>query len=301
MIIGSATFSSVTGTAANLAKVVSDTAKTVATSAGNASNGNWVIEHVTDSHTLDFMPFGEIHLPHLPLIHIAGLTIDMSLTKHVVMMWVAAFLVFLVVKLAARGYKKSLIPGRFMNAIEMVVLFIRDDVVLPAIGEKGRRMLPYFLTLFFFILFSNFFELIPYAATPSSNINFTASLALIAFFVIQVNGIINNGFVGYFKGLIPKGVPAFALPILAIVEVMGLFTKPFALCVRLFANLVAGDIAIFSFIGLIFVFGTVLMAPLAIGFALFIELLEVLVAFIQAYIFTILTALFVGMAIHQEH
>lgn len=297
MIFGSAVISSV----AIAGKTVSDTAKAVAAHASSAANGGWVIEHVMDSHTLEFMPFGEIHLPHIPPIHVAGLTIDMSPTKHVVMMWLAGFLVLLVARLAARGYKKSLVPGRFANAIEMVVLFIRDDVVLPAIGEKGRRMLPYFLTLFFFILFSNFFELIPYASTPSGDINFTASLALIAFFVIQVNGIINNGFFGYFKGLVPKGVPLFALPILAIVEIMGLFTKPFALCVRLFANLVAGDIAIFSFIGLIFVFGTVLIAPLAIGFALFIEVLEVLVAFIQAYIFTILTALFVGMAIHQEH
>ncbi|MCL5268817.1 MAG: F0F1 ATP synthase subunit A [Bacteroidetes bacterium] len=301
MIFGSAILSSASMLAANVGKAVSDTAAAAVAHAGSASNGNWVIEHVSDSHTLDFLPFGEIHLPHFSPIHIAGLTIDMSLTKHVVMMWIAGLLVFLVLRAAAKGYKKSLIPRRFANAVEMVVLFIRDDVVLPATGEKGRKLLPYFLTLFFFILFSNLFELIPYASTPSGDINFTASLALIAFFVIQISGVIHHGFFGYFKGLIPKGVPIFALPILAVVEILGLFTKPFALCVRLFANLVAGDIAIFSFIGLIFVFGTVLIAPLAIGFALFIELLEVLVAFIQAYIFTILTALFVGMAIHQEH
>ncbi len=301
MILGSAILTSAGTLAAKVGKAVSDTAAAASAHAANASSGNWVIEHVTDSHTLDFLPFGEIHLPRFAPIHLGGLTIDMSLTKHVVMMWIAAILVYLVVKKAANSYRKSLIPGRFANAIEMIVLFIRDDVVLPATGDKGRRLLPYFLTLFFFILFSNIFELIPYASTPSGDINFTAALAVIAFFVIQVSGIVNHGVFGYFKGLIPKGVPAFALPIFIVVETLGLFTKPFALCVRLFANLIAGDIAIFSFIGLIFVFGTVLIAPVAIGFALFIELLEVLVAFIQAYIFTILTALFVGMAIHQEH
>ncbi len=292
-------FSSATLIAANTA--TADTANTAAASSSGASGGSWIIEHVSNSHTLNFLPFGEIHLPVFSPIHIAGLTLDMSITKHVVMLWAVAVLVFIVMRIVAKGYKKSLIPGKFASSVEMIIIFIRDDVVIPAMGEKGRKYLPYFLTLFFFILFSNFFELIPYASTPSGNISVTASLAMIAFLVVQVSGIMQNGFVGYFKGLVPPNIPAFAIPIIAIVEVMGLFTKPFALCVRLFANLVAGDIAIYSFIGLIFVFGTVLIAPLAIGFALFIELLEVLVAFIQAYIFTILTALFVGMAIHQEH
>lgn len=288
-------------TIAKTAAAVADTAKFAGTRESAAKSGSWIIEHVTDSHTLNFLPFGEVHLPVLPTIHVAGIPIDLSITKHVFMIWVVAVLVFIVMKTVSKSYKKSLIPGKFASAVEMVIIFIRDDVVVPAIGERGKRYLPYFLTLFFFILFSNFFELIPYASTPSGNISVTASLAAIAFFVIQISGIRQNGVVGYFKGLVPPNIPLFAIPIIAIVEIMGLFTKPFALCVRLFANLVAGDIAIFSFIGLIFVFGTVLIAPLAIGFALFIELLEVLVSFIQAYIFTILTALFVGMAIHQEH
>lgn len=287
--------------ASGAAKVISDSVKTAAANVNNAASGNWIIEHASDSHTLNFLPFGEIHLPVFPPIHIFGMSIDMSITKHVVMMWLVAVIVFTVMKIVARSYRKSTIPGRFASAVEMVIIFIRDDVVVPAIGEKGKRYLPYFLTLFFFILVSNFFELVPYASTPSGDISFTAALAVIAFFVVQISGIRNNGFFRYFKGLVPPNIPIFAIPIIAIVEVMGLFTKPFALCVRLFANLLAGDIAIYSFIGLIFVFGTILAAPLAIGFALFIEILEVLVAFIQAYIFTTLTALFVGMAIHQEH
>ena len=301
MIFGLVTDSTASSIVAGAAKTVVDTARAVASQASDAASGNWIIEHVTDSHTLSFLPFGEIHLPVFPPINIGGISLDMSLTKHVVMLWLVAILVFIVMKAVSRSYKQSLIPGRFASAVEMVIIFIRDDVVVPAIGEKGRRYLPFFLTLFFFILFSNFFELIPYASTPSGDISVTAALAIIAFILVQGSGIKQNGVVGYFRGLVPSGIPIFAIPIIALVEIMGLFTKPFALCVRLFANLLAGDIAIYSFIGLIFVFGTVLVAPLAIGFALFIEILEVLVAFIQAYIFVTLTALFVGMAIHQEH
>jgi F-type H+-transporting ATPase subunit a len=301
LILGFLADSSAGAIASAAVKSVSDTLKAAAANVNNAASGNWIIEHAADSHTLDFLPFGEIHLPVFPPIHIFGLSLDMSITKHVVMMWLVAIVVFIIMKIVARGYKKSNLPGKFASAVEMIVLFIRDDVVIPAVGEKGKKLLPYFLTLFFFILVSNLFELIPYASTPSGDISFTAALAVIAFLVVQVSGIMSNGFFKYFKGLVPPNIPIFAIPIIAIVEVMGLFTKPFALCVRLFANLLAGDIAIFSFIGLIFVFGTVLAAPLAIGFALFIEILEVLVAFIQAYIFTTLTALFVGMAIHQEH
>lgn len=301
MIFGLLADSTARAIGSTSAKAVIDTAKAAAANVNNAASGNWIIEHVSDSHTLNFLPIGEVHLPVFPPIHIFGLSLDMSITKHVVMLWLVAVIVFIVMKIVTKSYKKSIIPGRFASAIEMVIVFIRDDVVVPAIGENGKKYLPYFLTLFFFILVSNFFELVPYASTPSGDISVTAALALIAFFVVQISGIRNNGFVRYFRGLVPPHIPIFAVPIIALVEVMGLFTKPFALCVRLFANLLAGDIAIYSFIGLIFVFGTVLIAPLAIGFALFIEILEVLVAFIQAYIFVTLTALFVGMAIHQEH
>lgn len=282
-------------------KTVADSARTAAAHAGDASNGSWIIGHVADSHTLDLLPFGEIHLPHIGPIHIGSLSVDMSITKHVVMLWMAGLLLLIVMRIAARSYKKSLIPGRFAGVIEILVLFVRDDIVLPSMGEKGKKFLPYFLTLFFFILFANLFGLIPYASTPTGNINVTAALAIIAFFVIQISGMVQYGPVGYFKGLVPSGMPVFVLPIMAIVEILGLLTKPFALCVRLFANMIAGHIVIFSLIGLIFIFGTVLIAPISVGFALFIEVLELLIATIQAYIFTILTALFVGMAIYQEH
>ncbi len=292
----------IAGTMANgSVRAVSDTVHASASHGESGSSGNWIIEHVADSHTLDFSPFGKIVLPHFAPIHLAGLTINMSLTKHVVMLWIVGVILFVVMKIAASSYKRSLIPGKFASAVEMLIIFVRDEIVIAAIGEKGRKFLPYFLTLFFFILFSNLFGMVPYASTPTGNINVTASLAIIAFLVIQISGIMQYGLGGYFKGLVPPGIPAFVIPVMVIVEVLGLFTKPFALCVRLFANMIAGHIVIFSLIGLIFIFGTIFIAPISIGFALFIDLLELLVATIQAYIFTMLTALFVGMAVHQEH
>jgi F-type H+-transporting ATPase subunit a len=300
-MFGSTLIDSAGSRVASAANVVADTARALAGGSSGASGGNWIIEHVSDAHVIDLEPFGQIHLPQFSPIHFAGLTIDMSITKHIVMLWIAAILLFIVMRIVARSYRRSLVPGKFSGAIEMTILFVRDEVVLPAIGEKGRKLLPYFLTLFFLILFANLFGLLPYASTPTGNINVTASLAVIAFLVIQVSGMVQYGPIGYFKGLVPPHIPIFVVPIMIVVEALGLFTKPFALCVRLFANMIAGHIVIFSLIGLIFVFGSIFIAPVSIAFALFIELLEIMIAAIQAYIFTTLTALFVGMAIHQEH
>jgi len=292
--------------AANAGSTAPDTVMSAAASSSSASNGTWIIEHVADSHILEFKPFGEIHLPQFPPVHIGGMTIDFSLTKHIVMIWFAVLLLLIFVQAAMRSYrkdragKKPLVPHGLANALEVVVVFVRDDIVLGAIGEKGKRLLPYFLTLFFFVLFSNFVGLIPYTSTPTGNINVTAALAIIAFFVIQISGIVDHGFVGYFRGLMPPHIPLFVIPVMVIVEILGLFTKPFALCVRLFANMSAGHIVIFSLIGLIFIFHSIFIAPISIAFAVFISLLEILVGLIQAYIFTMLTALFVGLAIHQH-
>ena len=263
--------------------------------------GEWVLEHIADSRSIDLEPFGHITLPQFPSVHIFGLTVDLSITKHVVFLWIAAALLIVLLSLAARNYRKRLVPSGFSNFIEVFVVFIRDEVVLPTVGKEGMKMMNYFLTVFFFILTCNLLGLVPYASTATGNVSVTAGLAIIAFLVIQLAGIRKNGLVGYFKGLIPQGIPVFVLPIMIVVELLGLFTKPFALCIRLFANMMAGHIVIFSLIGLIFTFQTVLVAPVSIGFALFISLLEILIATIQAYIFTMLTAVFVGLAVHQEH
>jgi len=257
---------------------------------------DWIMHHILDSHELDFAPFGSIPLPHLSLF---GL--DISITKHVVFLWIVAILLLISFKIAANAYKKSRIPHGFTNFIEVLIVFVRDEIAKPTIGKGFEKFLPYLLTVFFFILFSNFLGLIPNGATVTSNISVTTTLAILSFIAVQVGGMMKNGVLGYFKGLIPLGVPAWLLPIMFIVEILGLFTKPFALAIRLFANMTAGHIVIFALIGLIFFMQTYFVAPVSVAFALFIYLLEILVALIQAYIFTMLSSLFIGMAVHQDH
>lgn len=267
----------------------------------SGSSGSWIIEHIVDSNVIDLEPFGVIHLPTLDFT-LFGLHIHLPITKHVVFLWLAAFIVFLVMKLTAKSYKKSLVPKGLANLIEMIIVFIRDEIVSPTIGEKYvSSFLPFIGTIFFFILTCNLLGLLPYGATATSNISVTASLALLSFIMIQFAGMKKNGVIGYFKGLIPHGVPVYLLPIMFVVEILGLFTKPFALMIRLFANMTAGHVVILALIGLIFILKTPFISPVSILFALFIYLLELLVALIQAYIFSMLSSLFIGMAIHQEH
>lgn len=271
--------------------IVADTLK-----ASGAQDTGWIMHHVLDAREIDLTPFGIIHLPE---IHLFGL--DISITKHVVFMWIAVLLLVLAFIAARKSYQKSLVPHGVTNLLEVLIVFVRDEIAKPTIGHGFEKFLPYLLTVFFFILTCNFLGLIPYGSTATSNISVTATLATISFFVIQIGGIMKNGFFGYFKGLIPHGIPMWLLPIMFVVELLGLFTKPFALAIRLFANMTAGHIVIMALIGLIFILRTYFVVPVSISFALFIFLLEILVALIQAYIFTMLSSLFIGMAYHQEH
>jgi F-type H+-transporting ATPase subunit a len=283
-------------------QTVTDSINNVAHSAaGGHEGGNWIIEHVSNSHEISLQPFGTINLPQFAPVQLGNITIDFSITKSLVFLWIASLILIVILRIAVRRNMSRRVPQGFGNGIEAIVVFIRDEIVLSTIGKDGLRLLPFFLTLFFFILTCNLLGLIPYASTATGNVNVTAALAVISFVVIQVSGMIKNGFFGYFKGLIPHGVPVFVLPVMIVVEFVGLLTKPFALCIRLFANMTAGHIVILALLGLIFVFKTVLIAPVSIAFALFINLLELLIALIQAYIFTLLSSLFIGMAIHQEH
>lgn len=273
-------------------KLIADSLSAVQTEKGT----DWILHHVMDGNYLDFSPFFKIYLPHFQLF---GL--DISITKQVFFMWLGAILLTVVMISVARSYKKSQVPKGFNNFWEIFVIFVRDEIAKPTIGKGYERFLPYLLTAFFFILFGNFLGLIPFSATFTSNIAVTATLATFSFFVIQLGGMKTNGPFGYFKGLIPHGVPVLLIPIMIIVEFLGLFTKPFALAIRLFANMTAGHIVIYALISLIFVMHNILWAGLAIPIALFIYLLEILVALLQAYIFTILSSLFIGMAVHQDH
>jgi len=272
---------------------VADTLKKVAQ--GN-SDPSWIIHHVMDANYVSFEPFGTLYLPHLQL-----LGLDISITKFTFFIWVVAALLIVICLIAAKGYKKSLIPKGFSNFIEIIIFFVRDEIVKPAIGKGFEPYLPYMLTLFFFILLSNLFGLVPYSISVTGNVAVTGTLAIISFIVTQYSGMKSYGVLKYLKGLVPGGMPIAIIPIMALIELIGLFTKPFALCIRLFANMIAGHIVIFSLIGLIFILHTIFVAPLSVGFALFIELLELLVAVIQAYVFTMLTALFIGMAKHSDH
>ena len=275
-----------------------DTLKTVADSLQHSggSDSGWILHHIVDGRVLDFTWF-KIHIPQFPIIF----GIDLTPTKHVVFMLLSALLMTITFIVIARSYKKSLVPKGVTNFFEVFIIFVRDEIAQITIGKGYEKFVPYLLTVFFFILFGNFLGLIPFSSTFTSNIGATATLAVCSFFVIQYGGIRKNGFLGYFKGLMPHGIPVPLIPLMAVVEILGLLTKPFALAIRLFANMIAGHTVILALLGLIFFMSTIWVSPVSILFTLFIYLLEILVALIQAYIFTMLTSLFIGMSVHQAH
>ncbi|MBN60692.1 MAG: ATP synthase F0 subunit A [Gemmatimonadetes bacterium] len=268
-----------------------------------------IIGHIMDSNVLElpFINFTDSHtivadtlsLPTIPSFNVAGVEIDMSITKHVAIMWVASILLITMMLKAFRKPKD--VPSGLANFFEAIVLFLRDEVVIPIMGEHGKKYLPFLLTIFFFILFCNLLGLIPYSATATGNISVTAGLAICSFLVMLGAGIANNGFFGYFKSLIPSGVPPALLIILIPVELISLFVKPFALCVRLFANMTGGHVAILVFLGLIIIMQNEWIAIGAIPFAAAIYLLEIFVGFVQAFVFTLLSTVFIGMAAHPDH
>jgi F-type H+-transporting ATPase subunit a len=261
--------------------------------------GTYIMHHVQNSNEWNIFGY-HLHLPQFEPINILGMSIDLSITNHTVMLFLSALILIVMFNVAFR--KREMAPKGFAALLEMLVLFIRDDVAISNLGAKdGRKFTPLIATFFFFVLVCNMLGLIPLFTTPTGNINVTAGLAIVTFTVGQFYGIKNNGFIGYFKGLIPGGVPGWLLPLMFVLEIMGLVAKHVALIIRLFANMVAGHIVLFAFVGLIIIFKSYFISPVSMGFAVFVYLLEILVSFIQAYVFTILSTLFIGMAIHQDH
>ena len=261
--------------------------------------GEYIIHHVSNSNEWNIFGW-HLHLPQFEPVNFLGMTIDFSITQHVVMLWVASIFLLLAFGLSFR--KRKLVPTGFAALLEMVVLFIRDDVAIANMGEKdGRKFAPLLCTFFFFVLTCNMMGLIPLFTTPTGNINVTASLAVVTFITGQFFGIKQNGLFTHVKSLVPSGIPVFLLPLMFVIELIGLLAKHFALIVRLFANMIAGHIVLFAFLGLIIIFKSYWVSPLSIGFGVFINLLEILVSFIQAYVFTLLSALFIGMAVHPDH
>ena len=260
--------------------------------------GSFIFHHIGNSNYWHPIP----GLPSIPLPHNFYLFgIKVGITLQVLVMILAAILLFTMGVIAARRVK--LMPiNNIGHVFEMLVIYIRNEVVIPNIGKKeADQWMSFFLTLFFFILSLNLVGLIPGMSTVTSNINFTAAMALIILVVMFVAGMVHNGMFRFFKNLVPHGIPFFVLIILAPIEFIGLFTKVIALAIRLFANMTAGHIIIISLLALISILQSWVVIPVSLGFSLFIYLIEVLVCFLQAYVFTLLSALFIGSCIHQEH
>jgi F-type H+-transporting ATPase subunit a len=247
---------------------------------------------------------GEILMHHVQ----DGPWLGIFASKHMVFLFLVAGLVVVVAQLAVRSYRGGRIPRGLGAAVESLVVFIRDEVAEPNIGHgDGRRFTPLLCSFFFFILAAALVGLLPFSATSTGNIAVTLALATVSFAAQQWAGISKYGVVGHFHNLVPPGLPIWLLPIMIPLEILSMFTKPFALTVRLFANMLAGHMVITTLLLLIALMGQLswvagaAMAPVSIVLAVFIMLLEVLVAFIQAYIFTLLSAIFIGMYAHPAH
>lgn len=226
--------------------------------------------------------------------------LDFSITKNVFSMFFSILVLLVLFYFASKSYNKEIAaPKGIASFLEPIVLFIRDDIAIPNIGEKkANKFLPYLLTLFFFIWINNLIGLIPFfpfSSNLTGNIYFTFVLAFLTFIITTVNA--NKD---YWKHIFMPPVPKLLYPIMWPVEIIGIFTKPFALMIRLFANISAGHIIILSLISLIYIFKSIAIAPVSAAFVVFMSILEMLVAVLQAYVFTLLTALFIGNAV-EEH
>lgn len=290
--------------------------------------GEVIIEHVSNS-SIDHPIF------ELPTV----LGINFSVTKHVLMLWIVAVLLFVLITWSTRKYLKQdrPIPTGFMNGLEAVVQFIRDSIVLPNVGKKFvNTWTPLILTFFFFIVTANAFGLIPMfevlgvvdrfilhtdpesilnrmlhgGATATGNYNVTAALALITFLAIIVAGTKAHGFIQHWKNVVPSGLAWPVYIMLIPIELMGMLVKPFALTMRLAANMMGGHIAILAILSFVFIFSEMFQSVLAgVGVGLVVSLplvvgvsaLEIIIVLVQAYVFTLLTAVFIGMAINVHH
>ena len=300
----------------------------VAGESGEFNAGEVIIGHVSNTS-----------VEH-PIIHLPPLFgVDLSVTKHVLMLWIVAVFVFGVITWCTRRYlrQERPVPTGLMNAVEAVVLYIRDSIVLPNVGRKFlNTWTPLVLTFFFFILTSNAIGLVPMfdvlgavdrfilhtsdhsllnqvlhgGTTATANYNVTAALAIITFLAIIVAGTKAHGFLQHWKNLAPPGLAWPLYFILVPIEIMGMLVKPFALTMRLAANMTGGHIAILAILSFVFIFeslfesasagvavGLFVSVPLAVG----ISALEIIVVLVQAYVFTLLTAVFIGMAINVHH
>jgi F-type H+-transporting ATPase subunit a len=250
-----------------------------------------------------------VQLPHWEPIHLGPVELDLSPTKHVVFLLIGATLLFLVMVGVARAHKRAAAanvpPKGFANAIEAMILYIRNEVILPNVGHHGEGFVPYLLTAFFFILTLNLLGLVPFGSTATGNISVTATLAIMTFFTVEIAGIRANGLgylntIFYWNNDLPIVMRPIMFAIMTPVEIIGKLTKPFALAIRLFANMTAGHIVVLALVGLIFTFASVISAAPFL-MSVLIMVLELFVAFLQAFIFTLLSSVFIGQIREAHH
>lgn len=295
------------------------TIKSVAAAAAPETGGEFdiqemILHHLADSHEWE-TPFGVLHLPQFEPVHLGPLTLDFSITKHVLFMFFAAVLVAAVLIPAARRAKRAREAGAKKgpkgghNVVEAFVLFLRDEVAKPNVGPHGEGFYPYIIAVFFFILFGNLLGLLPWGASPTGNVSVTAALAAVTFVVVEVAGMRALGVAGYSKTIFyaPSGMGGIGkylmMVIMTPVEFLGKLTKPFALAIRLYANMTAGHAVVLALTGLAVVAtgaSAFLVVPAPIFMAVAIMLLEIFIAFLQAYIFAILSAVFIGLIRHAH-
>lgn len=275
-----------------------------------------ITPHITNSNHMElpywkFPFFVEVTLPHSDALvfHVGGIELDMNPSKHVVFLLLGALVLFTVMVLVARAHRRAAQAGQppkgGTNAIEAMILYIRNEVILPNVGHHGEGFVPYLLTAFFFILTLNLLGLVPYGATATGNISVTATLAIMTFITVEIAGIRANGLgylntIFYWNNELPMAMRPLMFLIMSPVEIIGKLTKPFALAIRLFANMTAGHIVVLALMSLIFTFGNIISgAPLLM--AVLIMVLELFVAFLQAFIFTLLSSVFIGQIREAHH
>ncbi|HYJ78879.1 MAG TPA: F0F1 ATP synthase subunit A [Longimicrobiaceae bacterium] len=276
--------------------------------AADAGHGEGLdmMHHIQDSREWEH-PFGTLHFPAKGSWMVGP--IDLTPTKHVLFLWIAGVLTLLVLlggaRLAHRA-ERGVTAGKRHNAIEALVLFVRNEVVMPNVGDGGEKYAPFVCSLFFFILFANLLGIIPYGSTATANISVTAALAAVTFLVAEIGGLMAIGPKHYLGTIffVPKGMNKAAAIAMAValspIELLGKFTRPFALAIRLMANMTAGHIVLLAIISLIFVFGSYAVAIGPVLMAVAITFLELFVAFLQAFIFAVLTSVFIGLVRHAH-
>lgn len=294
-----------------------------------------IMHHITDAHFLEYVEGHKIPLPvillsgdrgvevfssahfiaghhklqpyngyridhgHIIPVDEARTVVDLSITKNVVYLLFLALLMVWIFRAVAKGYEKNegMAPRGIQSFFEPIIIYVRDEIIKPNIGPNYLKYTPYLLTLFFFIWFGNILGLTPGAANLTGNIAVTATLAVFTFIITNVSGKKD-----YWKHVfVVPGVPVAMKPLLVPVEFIGLFTKPFSLLIRLFVAITAGHIVLLSLIGLIFIFHSFTVGVFSSLVLLFINIIELLVATIQAYVFTMFSALYIGMAVEEHH